>query len=61
MKPAAGSLSARRTRNRAEYLDSLARTHGIRATYVNGCRCPECRQAERDYRRAYRARKRQTR
>lgn len=25
-----------------------------RATYVNGCRCDQCRTAEREYRRRYR-------
>ena len=25
------------------------RTHGLRATYVDGCRCDDCRQANRDY------------
>jgi hypothetical protein len=33
------------------------RTHGLRSTYVDGCRCDECRKAERDYRRALRKRK----
>lgn len=28
---------------------ALARTHGIRATYVDGCRCGPCTDAERDY------------
>lgn len=25
------------------------RTHGLRATYVDGCRCDDCRSANRDY------------
>ena len=36
---------------------SEGRTHGIRQTYNAGCRCEECRAAERSYRSAYRARK----
>lgn len=30
------------------------RTHGLRSTYVWGCRCDWCREAERTYRRQYR-------
>jgi hypothetical protein len=30
------------------------RTHGIRATYNAGCHCPDCREAERLYRRRLR-------
>lgn len=26
-----------------------------RSTYVNGCRCEDCKRAEREYRRKYRA------
>lgn len=32
------------------------RTHGIRATYVHGCRCPQCTEAERLYKRDLRRR-----
>lgn len=35
--------------------------HGTRTSYKNGCRCADCTQAERDYRRAYRAGRRATR
>lgn len=31
------------------------RTHGLRATYGDGCRCDDCRRAERDYQRRGRA------
>ena len=48
-----------RTRPWDEYVAGLPpRTHGIRATYVDGCRCPACTQAERDYKRDLRARAR---
>lgn len=33
-------------------------THGTRRRYHNGCRCEECRAAQRNYQRAYNARKR---
>lgn len=34
----------------------MARTHGIRATYLNtGCRCRPCTQANADWYRRYRA------
>jgi hypothetical protein len=32
----------------------MARTHGKISTYVNGCRCDECKRAARDTRRRYR-------
>lgn len=32
-----------------------AELHGTRARYRKGCRCDECRAAERDYRAEYRA------
>ena len=38
-------------------LKRSGRTHGIRSTYVHGCRCDACREAEREYRRTYRARR----
>lgn len=34
------------------------RTHGIRTTYKNGCRCTACTEAERVYKAEYRARRR---
>ena len=37
-------------------LKKVGRTHGRRSTYVHGCRCDACREAERVYRRDYRAR-----
>lgn len=33
-------------------------THGTNAGYRQGCRCDPCREAQNDYRHAYRARKR---
>src|SRR5690242_7543816 len=30
------------------------RTHGLRGTYVDGCRCDECRTADRNYKRSRR-------
>jgi len=37
----------------------MARTHGRIATYVNGCRCDECRRASyEDYRRRHVTRRR---
>jgi hypothetical protein len=35
----------------------VSRTHGIRATYTHGCRCPECTEAARVYADAARARR----
>lgn len=32
------------------------RTHGLRATYVDGCRCALCREANRAYHLRYRNR-----
>lgn len=37
------------------------RTHGIRATYVDGCRCTDCIQADRDYQRLRRYKAREAR
>ena len=38
-------------------LDWSRRTHGIRATYVAGCRCDDCRDAEAVYSRTRKRRR----
>lgn len=40
-------------------LESVIQTfvHGTRASYNDGCRCPSCMRANRDYMRAYRRRR----
>ena len=37
-------------------LERRGRTHGLRSTYVHGCRCDACREAERVYKAHYRSR-----
>jgi hypothetical protein len=42
----------------AEYVASLPRRrHGTNSMYSGGCRCAECRETNRDYMRAWRARR----
>ena len=35
------------------------REHGVRATYIAGCRCDDCTAAIQNYRRQYRTRRKQ--
>ena len=39
-------------------LNVTSRTHGLRSTYVDGCCCDQCRDAEAEYSRRYRAARR---
>lgn len=50
-------LRRRRAESRAASRRRLeGREHGVRATYQAGCRCEPCRNANREYERAYTAR-----